>query len=268
MRPLDVAAVLEAFAADPASSGLFLDLDGTLAPIVTDPSSVRLPPALSPLLVQLARRLGLVAIVSGRPAGFLGERACVKGVRLLGLYGMEEWRDGRTVARPEAARWQDTVDRARSRLVEELDGLPGLIVEDKGLSVAVHWRNAGDRAAAGSAVGDVVGRIVDSTGLALEPGKFVAELRPPVAWDKGRAVRALAEEAELSRVAYVGDDLGDLPAFAAVRASGGWALAVDQGVETPPGLLEAADAILDGHEAVARFLAELCERVSGTPRAT
>jgi trehalose 6-phosphate phosphatase len=257
--------LLDLLAADPGGSGLFLDFDGTLTPIVEDPETSALPAPLVPVLTDLAAALAVVAVVSGRPARFLGTRIEVEGVRRLGLYGLEEWRAGAVVARPEAARWQDEVNRAREVLTGVLGGTEGVAIEDKGLSVAVHWRNAADRDAAERAVTEVVGRLARDTGLAREPGKLVAELRPPVDWDKGAAVRAVSEEAGLSAVAYLGDDLGDLAAFAAVRDLGGLAVAVDHGAETPPQVLDAADLVLDGPGAVARLLTELRDRLVRRP---
>lgn len=253
--------VLERLAADPAHAGLFLDFDGTLAPIIDDPPSARMIPEAGPIVADLARRLGLVAVVSGRPAAFLGERAAIPRVRLLGLYGLEEWVDGQRRPRPETTEWAPAVARARVRLRDAFDGVDGVLIEDKALSVAVHWRNAADRDAAGLLVDRVVTDIAVDTGLAREPGKLVEELRPPVAWDKGATVRALADELELGALAYVGDDRGDLPAFEAVQERGGAAIVVAQGLETPPVLLEIADVVLQGAEGVVEWLRELRDAV-------
>lgn len=254
---MTVAELVAWLAAEPARSGLYLDFDGTLAPIVSDPRSSRMGEGVDSVLAELAIRLGLVAVVSGRPAAFLAERAAVPGVRLLGLYGLEEWRDGSLRVRPEVTRWHDKVVEATRRLAAAFAGVEGVYVEGKGLAVAVHWRNAADRVAAETAVIGVVAEIADATGLAREAGKFVEELRPPVAWDKGATVTATAAEANLARVTYIGDDLGDLPAFAAVRTLGGLAIVVDQGSETPGDLLAAADLRLAGSEAVSELLAAL-----------
>ena len=201
--------------------------------------------------------VALLAIVSGRPAAFLGARVNVPGVRLLGVYGLEQWLDGRSVVRPEAARWRAAVRDACRELPDLVADVEGAAVEDKGLSVAVHWRNAVDRRAAEEAVTRAVRTVAAATGLAREPGKLVEELRPPVEWDKGTAVQACAADAGIERVAYVGDDRGDLAAFSAVHALGGVCIAVDHGAETPDALLEAADARVAGHEGVIELLADL-----------
>lgn len=249
-------------AADPARAGLFLDFDGTLCDIVEDPATSRMTEGVAPVLADLAAHLGSLAVVSGRPASFLAERAPIPGVRLLGLYGLEEWRDGARVPRPEAARWQGAVDEATARLVESLAGTDGVNVEVKGLGVAVHWRNAADRDRARRRVAALVADIAESTGLAREPGKLVEELRPPVEWDKGSAVRAVTAEDDLDPIAYVGDDLGDLAAFEAVRDAGGFAVAVEHGPETPTELRQAADVTLLGPAAVALWLGGLRDAIT------
>lgn len=254
MTPQELTARL---AADAATAGLVLDFDGTLAPIVADPATSALPDGVGDVIARVARALAVVAIVSGRPASFLGDRAAIPGAKLLGLYGTEEWRDGRPVARPEALSWQPALDEARDRLALALAGHPGVVLEDKGLAVALHWRTADDRDAAGRFVAALVDEVAADTGLAQEPGKFVAELRPPLDWDKGSAVRTLVEEHGLTTVVYAGDDRGDLPAFAAARAAGGHVVVVEHGDETPPEVREAADVLLDGADGVARWLADV-----------
>lgn len=249
-------------AADPSAAGLFCDLDGTLAPIVPDPTTTRLEPEARDLLGRLASRLGVVAVISGRPAAFLRERAAAPGVLLLGLYGLETATDSEIVARPEIAGWQPIVESAKQRLAGDLDGRDGIWVEDKGRTVAVHWRNAPDQAAAERMVDAAVSAIAEDTGLAVEPGKLVAELRPPTDWDKGAAVAAAADERGLRRLTYVGDDLGDLPALEAARARGGIAIGVEQGGETPAQVRAAADLMLDGHDGVRAWLRRL-DRVLG-----
>ena len=237
--------------------GLVLDFDGTLTEIVDDPATSQLSDGVAEVLSVLAHRLDVVAIVSGRPARFLAERAGIPGVKLLGLYGTEEWRDGDAAPRPEMLAWQSAVDDASDRFALAIAGHPGVVLEDKGLTVALHWRNAPDRDAAGAFVDQVAADVAAETGLAQEPGKFVAELRPPVQWDKGSAVRALVAEHALDTVVYIGDDHGDLPALAAARAAGGIAMVVDHGAETTAEVRAAGDVVLDGPSAVSAWLAEL-----------
>ena len=125
----------------------------------------------------------------------------------------------------------------------------------------MHWRQAPDRAAAADEVRRVTARLADQTGLRLEPGKLVEELRPPVEMDKGSAVSALIASEKPATVAYAGDDLGDIPALLAVRAAGGYAIVVDHGSETDPRLRELADQMCDGTDGFAVWLAELADTI-------
>jgi trehalose 6-phosphate phosphatase len=144
----DRATALEALAADPGRAGLVLDFDGVLAPIVADPATSAMPDRVARSLARLAGGLGLVAVISGRPVGFLEERVQAPGVPLLGSYGMEQSWDGVRQISPEAEEWLGPVREAGQTLRELLAGLPGIRVEEKSVSVAVHWRQAPDRGAA------------------------------------------------------------------------------------------------------------------------
>ena len=258
----DRAEAVEALAAVPGQSGLVLDFDGVLAPIVADPTTSVLPDRVAASLERLAGRLGLVAIISGRPVTFLAERVALSGVPLLGSYGMEQSRDGVRQIDPEAEKWLGQVAAAAQTLREELAGSAGIRVEEKSVSVAVHWRQAPDHAAAADEARRATARLADELGLRLEPGKLVEELRPPIDVDKGSAIAALlAAHPELSAFAYAGDDLGDIPALRAARDAGGYALVIDHGQETDPRLLELADETFPGTDAFADWLGRLADRV-------
>jgi trehalose 6-phosphate phosphatase len=252
---------IEALAAQPAAAALVLDFDGVLAPIVEEPETSAMPERVAVSLAQLAASLGTVAVISGRPAGFLTSRVRVPGIRLLGSYGMEQVKDGNGQLSPAAAGWLVAVDSALEELASLLGTLPGVRIEAKPVSVAVHWRQAPDRDAAAAAVEEATARVAAATGLRLEPGKLVSELRPPIDVDKGSAVAALIREARPAVTVYAGDDLGDLPALRVVREAGGYCLAVDHGAETDPRLLAAADQVIAGTGGFADWLAELVRAV-------
>lgn len=249
-----------AIAADPATAGLVLDFDGVLSPIVEDPTASVMPDGVASTLSRLARRLGLVAVISGRPLEFLAERVRNPGIPLLGSYGIEQIRaDGRRWMDPHAEEWLETVREASRTLAERLAASPGIRIERKPVSVAVHWRQAPDHDVAADLVRRVAREVAADTGLRLEPGKLVEELRPPIDVDKGSAVVALLAAEKPKTIAYAGDDLGDIPALEAVRAAGGYALVVDNGPETDARLLELADQTYAGTEAFAGWLAELAD---------
>jgi trehalose 6-phosphate phosphatase len=255
---------IEALAADPARSGLVLDFDGVLAPIVDDPTTSAMPDQVVAALRRLAGTLGLLAVISGRPVEFLEDRVPVPGMPLLGSYGMEQSRDGERQLDPDAGNWQTQVRAASQLLSDQLAPEPGIRVERKPVSVAVHWRQAPDQAAAARQVREVTARVAAGTGLRLEPGKLVEELRPPVDMDKGSAIsHLLAGRAGLTVLAYAGDDLGDLPALRVVREKGGYALVVDHGPETDARLLDCADEAFPGTRGFAAWLSRLAAATRG-----
>lgn len=244
-------------------AALCLDFDGTLAPIVDDPDQAVALPGTAELLTGLAERFAAVALVSGRPAAFLAERAAARGVRYVGLYGLEVIRDGRVWVAPEAERFRSAVQDA----LRALDAHPtiracGAHLEGKGLAVGVHLRRVADPAAWSEPVGAATAEVADAHGLTVTPGRLVWELRPPVARDKGDAVRQVMEESGARLGMMVGDDRGDLPAFDALARLAGESDAAAlrvavRSAESPPELLAAADLVVDGPEGVHALLTEL-----------
>lgn len=209
--------VVAAIRRDPRRALVALDVDGTLAPIVARPQDTVLLPGGRELLAALASRVGTVALVSGRAAVDvvrLGDLHDVVGLHVLGHYGLEHWRSGVLDSPPV----DPGVANARTRLPALLAGAaPGVSVEDKDHSLVIHTRQADAPQAALDDLTPSLVALADDCGLELVPGKFVAELRPP-GIDKGEAVRRLVDTYRPAVVVYAGDDVGDRPAFEAVRA--------------------------------------------------
>ena len=144
--------------------------------------------------------------------------------------------------------------------MDDLSLPEGVWIEDKGRSFAVHTRRAAEPAAAFAGLRPALDDIAVRHDLHLELGRLVLELRPPGV-DKGGALAELVEERGARTIAFIGDDLGDLPAFDAVdalRAEGGGGLTVaSAGPDAPPALAARADLVLDGPDAVVAFLCDL-----------
>ena len=255
-RPLAAAAArLTARAAEVA---VCLDFDGTIAPIVEDPEAARPLPGIVELLGPLADRYAALALVSGRPATYLASHAAAPGVRYLGLYGLEEIVEGRVQVDPrlEAAR------PAVAAAAQDLAGDPavtasGAHLEDKRYAVAVHTRRVADPDRWAGPIDQATARVAAGHGLEVVPGRMVWELRPRVHSDKGDAVRRLAGESGARRLVVVGDDRGDLPAFAVAAEQGDGLRVAVRSAEAPAELLAAADLTLDGPEGVRDFLEHL-----------
>ncbi|HEX7738459.1 MAG TPA: trehalose-phosphatase [Marmoricola sp.] len=258
--------VVGALLREPGAALVAVDFDGTLAPIVARPEDARPASGAIEVLAALAARLGVVAIVSGRPAAEVVELAGLPDnspVRVLGHYGMQRWRAG-VLETPDPV---PGIAAARPRLVELVAAAEqGVSLEDKTHSLAVHTRGAADPERALAALRPALGRLADELGLEAVPGRYVVELRPR-GIDKGAALTALVAETAARVVVYIGDDVGDLPAYSAVetmRGSGaieGLTVAVvDPADSDVPALVaDRADLVLDGPTAVVAWLGGIAE---------
>jgi trehalose 6-phosphate phosphatase len=218
------------------NNALFLDLDGTLLEIAPRPELVEAPEGLAELLTRVARRRGgALAVISGRRIDDFDRYVRPWHGAAAGVHGAER-RDseGRIVTggdTSEDGRTAAALERLRPAL-RELEGrLPGVLVEDKGRTVAVHYRQAPDneqevRAAVASLLRQ------EAAALRLIDGKMVLELKP-IHHDKGRAIAAfMAEQPFRGRVpVFVGDDTTDEDGFAEVNRRGG--VSVRVGPESP-----------------------------------
>jgi len=276
----DAIARVRDMAAMPGKLLLVSDFDGTLSPIVREPMGARIVPAARRALRRLARlseahpeRLRVV-ILSGRSARDVAGRVRVGGLTYQGNHGIEAGvlpRGARAehleVAADDAL--TSFVDGARALGVAVADRLrnPGwLFVEDKGPTVAFHFRQAPDpdqaRAAVLAAIADVEAEI-GNHGLTAFEGRKVVEFRPIGAGAKGTAVERLIERERPGAVVVLGDDRSDAEAFAAVQATReagrirALIAAVHGATETPPEVLAHADVELPNPAAAARFLTAL-----------
>lgn len=233
------------------------DFDGTLAEIVPDPATAVPRPEAPALLARLARRLALVAVVSGRPVAFL-ERAlgpASASLALAGLYGLER----RGANEPTGA--VTSASAALAAALADVGPLPsGAELEQKGATFVLHWRRAPEAAAELSRRADELAR---RHGLEVRPGKMAVELVPKGAADKGVVVASLG--APLGTVAFLGDDRGDLAAFAALdelaRTGHRVARIAVVGPEAPPELIAAADCVVEGPAGAADLLEALAARL-------
>jgi trehalose 6-phosphate phosphatase len=252
--------------ADPSSAAVLCDIDGVLAPIVrrADDAQVRQETAL--LLSRLARRYGRVACVSGRSATEARRLVGVGGIAYAGSHGAELLEPGaaRPRVNPAFKSWEGRV----KQFVAQRDN-PDLRrlrvrIEDKGPIVALHWRGAPDEEAALARVKELAGE-AEAGGLAIHWGRKVLELRPPVPFDKGQAVRDLVELSPVRTALFGGDDVTDLDAFDALDE-----LVEDDTLETavrvgvhsdegPSAIVDRADVVVDGVEGFATVLAILAD---------
>ncbi|HEU4993944.1 MAG TPA: trehalose-phosphatase [Gemmatimonadaceae bacterium] len=207
---------------DGSPLGVFLDIDGTLAPIASRPEDAGVPPT---TLAVLRRLVDLpqtsVALVTGRSAENALEMVDVAGTWIIGNHGLElRSPDGVLTAMPEVAAYEGAVAKARAELEAAIVSIPGAFVENKRWSLSVHYRLSDPSFV--PYVKEAAQRVAREMRLRTLDGKMVVELRPPLDTNKGTASVALAQRITADRngasLINAGDDRTDEDAFEALRA--------------------------------------------------
>lgn len=247
-----------------------LDFDGTLSPIVDDPESAHIHPDAGEVIVELAREVRAVAVITGRPArqvldlGGLeevGDSLSGAGADLFvfGQYGNERWSTThRRIVSPRPPRGLASFERELPGVLRRA-GAGGAWVEDKGLAVAVHTRRLPDPEEAFQRLLPAIGDLAKRHELMVEPGRQVIEVRSS-GMHKGLAVHTLMDELDAGGFLFAGDDLGDLEAFEAVaelRAGGLPTVLVCSASEEESALVERSDVVVKGPEGVLELLRRL-----------
>lgn len=201
---------------------LLLDFDGTLAPIVDRPELAAMPERTRRALDRLMAMQGVTAaVVSGRGLADVRERAAIPGIAYAGNHGMEIEGAGLQRIHPEAAAARPELEAVAAIIEPALEGIDGAFLEDKGLTLSIHYRLAPDYA---EEVREIVLEAAGGrAGLEVFEGKMIVEVRPRVKWHKGKAVLFLLDQMRPPKdapVLYLGDDRTDEDAFRALREWG------------------------------------------------
>lgn len=241
---------------------LFLDYDGTLTPIVAHPNDAVLSDSMRHTLYRLSALCEL-AIISGRDLADVRKRVGIKGIWYAGSHGFDiEGPDAQHTQYQEGIEYLPQLDEAEQALHEQLDAIPGSLVERKRFAIAAHYRRVAE------ADTRRFKRLVEEIhysfpGLTLSQGKKILELRPDIDWDKGKALqwmmRFLSIDPEQAVVAYIGDDTTDEDAFRAIAPSGIGVLVARSPHPTR------ASCRLDDSDAVERFLNRLADTLEAAP---
>lgn len=232
-------------------SALFLDVDGTLLEIVSRPELVRVPRGLPALIAHLSeQRHGALALISGRPLAQLDQLFEPWRGAAAGLHGIERRRADGTLDRILDSDSEAALKRIRPRLAAMAGRERGLTLEDKGASLALHYRAVPHRESEIRARAEALQREAGAT-IRLIKGKMVVEFQPRNV-NKGLAIATFMGEPPFlrRRPIFVGDDTTDEDGFSEVRRRGGWAIRVGSLCKT------AANYHLPSVEAVLAWLAK------------
>jgi trehalose 6-phosphate phosphatase len=262
-------AFLDAAAGAPAAAALFCDIDGTISPIAPRPVDARVPERFRNVLTALVGRLGLVAFVTGRSLEDGRRMIPLDGAAYIGTHGLETMTaDGAVTVEAQAERYVEAVHDVATAAAGTLDcEALGVVIEDKRTVLAIHYRLAADPAATRH---EILTRVIEparARGLAIATGHFAFEVRPPLNFNKGIAVRRLLEPGDYLSAMGCGDDLTDVTAFAAIRDWGerdarrrscAVAAVTD---ETPRTVIEGADVLVRATAGIHDVLSRLASAV-------
>ncbi len=249
-------------------AGLVTDVDGTISPIAAVPAEARVLPQARAALQRLARRLALVAVVSGRSVADAQRLVGLDGLTYVGNHGLElvgpHGPQPVEAARPYVPLLAAALDQVAPQLT-----LAGILVENKGVSASLHYRLAVDREAARRQLLDALAHAPAAQRFRLEEGRLVVNLLPPIPISKGTVVRLLATDHRLRALVYLGDDVTDLHAFRALRdlreTAGLHTLALAVGTpEAAAEVHQAVDARLPSPRAAAALLADVAAALPAT----
>ncbi|MFD1825725.1 MULTISPECIES: trehalose-phosphatase [Mumia] len=262
------ASALASLLADPEQAMLAFDFDGTLAPIVDDPEHAHASARSVDALERIGPCVGKIAVVTGRPVetalrlGGFADREGLSRMTILGQYGAERWdaetRESSVPPPPEAV----ALVRAEIPALLARLGIEEARLEDKGRAVVVHTRGLADPASAQDLLAEPLAELARLHGLSAEHGRYVVEVRDSSV-DKGAALRALVTETGTRTIVYAGDDLGDLPAYAALKSMRAHGAAevmlIAVASDEQRALMPRADLVVHGPEELAGWLERLAD---------
>jgi trehalose-phosphatase len=214
---------------------LLADYDGTLSQIVGRPEDARLSPGVRRKLQALAGKPSIsIGVISGRRIAEVKSLVAIEGIYYSGNHGLEIEGPGLNYINPQARAAGPLIRELATRLKKALGDIEGVIIQEKGYSVSVHYRLAdpGREDTITAAVKKITAPHLIKGEISVYPMKKVWEIRPPVNWDKGNAVEFIGNEIKANLkparflTIYLGDDTTDEDAFRVLRRPDGWSIFV------------------------------------------
>jgi trehalose 6-phosphate phosphatase len=250
-------------------SALATDIDGTISAIAETPLQATVDPVARAALQLLSEHLDLVAVITGRTAEDAEKMLGLPDVLYIGNHGLERSWHGETREHSAAVGSTRSVLDALTLIEREIEsqGLAdGVLLENKRLTASVHYRLAPTRELIGPELSSIIGSAASLYELKMTEGRYVFELRPMIAINKGTALVDLIDDNSLKSIVFLGDDVTDVDAFRVVRKATingiaqGLSIAVDS-PETRSVVVDEADEKVVGVDGAVKLLSKLAKRV-------
>jgi trehalose 6-phosphate phosphatase len=253
----------------PQATGIFCDLDGTLSKIAAKPEKAVITREMKSALKNLSMKYGVVAVITGRDAANAKTMIGLDNLIYVGNHGLERIDNVSHTLIPEAENYVRISEEVASELLRLSSG-EGVTIEKKRIGVAIHYRLAENKAEAYRQVRKLAGSMAEKYSLRIYEGRNVVEIKPDLKYDKGDAVRDIAEEQELNRAIYFGDDITDIDAFKELKRmrGEGWIDATCVAVssnEIDPAVAGEADYLVGGVDDVQTILEWMSGKALETP---
>ena len=242
---------------------LLSDYDGTLTPIVSRPEEAILSPEVRDKLRALTEKPAFsMGIISGRPLSEVKSLVEIEGIYYAGNHGLEIEGPELKLVNPMAKAAQAELKELAKQLVPRLARIEGIIVEDKGLTLSIHYRlvKKNEEKVAAQIFHQITSPWLHEGKIKVTSGKKVWEVRPPIDWHKGKAVETITKEMKAllggrqALIIYLGDDVTDEDAFRIVHRPDGWSIFVGEESTSSN-----ADYFLNSTSEVEIFLSRLLE---------
>ncbi len=196
------------------ASAILTDIDGTISEIAATPEEAVVTLSMKKELSKLKEKFQMVGVISGRSVQNAKAMVGVDGILYIGNHGMEYVNNGEIFVDPEAVKYLANIKKIAEKLKNsELSKIKGLMFEDKGICISIHYRKCELQEDARKRIMDVINDSIDTSELKLTEGRKLVELKPPISRDKGFIVEKIIEKYDLNRVIYLGDDVTDFDAF-------------------------------------------------------
>lgn len=195
-------------------TAILTDIDGTISEIAETPEGAGVSPSMKVLLSDLNRKFQLVAVISGRSVDNVKEMVDVDGLLYVGNHGMEYIIKDKRFLDPDAEMYLPELKRNAEKLEKgDLSKINGLMFEDKGVCLAIHYRQCELNVDVRKKILDEINKYNDSKNLKISEGRKVVEIKPSISRDKGYVVEKILRRYGLKKVIYLGDDITDFDAF-------------------------------------------------------